>query len=326
MAALYQWQLPCLICGDAVEFHCNTCGDILCAKCRNNHLKSGASKNHKVVPYADRVEPRASSDCSAHPGNQYHAWCQRCLKEVCNECIFSVEHRGHTFQKLGEIVGERRKELQGELSKNEIIIKKWTEFLEVVKVKEKQHQDQVRQLEIFMSKRTSELLSCIKQIEEMNRTTLRSISKQGQQSLIDHKRKAEDALKILGKRAAILDDKLRSSDTKNLMARYDSYISPNLTNIPVVNLPDCKFTSGRLDQEALVEMYGQVGTRVEQSKTKVQVTKTPIKSKTGANTQATMKSLDLANLASVISAPDFRGRPPSKTVAFYSRPKRSASK
>ena len=101
----------CNICeATAAKFNCNTCGDALCATCKGYHLKSKGTKHHKIVPYAEKLNPKylAALLCPNHktPGPKF--WCNTCELPICDSCITSNEHQGHQYSDITTTLSERR--------------------------------------------------------------------------------------------------------------------------------------------------------------------------------------------------------------------------
>ena len=101
----------CNICeAAAAKFNCNTCGDALCATCKVHHLKSKGTKHHKVVPYAEKLNPKYLAEllCPKHKTHSPKFWCNTCDIPICDSCIISPEHKGHEFSDITATLSEKR--------------------------------------------------------------------------------------------------------------------------------------------------------------------------------------------------------------------------
>ncbi|XP_065942766.1 protein wech-like [Magallana gigas] len=89
-------------CENNCQFYCNPCHKQLCEQCSNEHKKSPATKNHKVVPYRQRIRKLPVEKCKDHPTKDIDMICENCQVAVCSKCSIK-DHRGHTFDDLETI-------------------------------------------------------------------------------------------------------------------------------------------------------------------------------------------------------------------------------
>lgn len=77
------------------DLHCDLCEINLCQSCVKDHLLD-KSKGHQVVSFKQRRSTFKRQICQKHStqGSQY---CELCDRLLCEECISSGEHQGHTF-------------------------------------------------------------------------------------------------------------------------------------------------------------------------------------------------------------------------------------
>ena len=124
--------VPCDICDSpAAKFHCNTCGDALCATCKERHLKSKGTKTHVIVPYAKKLDPKylAGLLCNTHNTNAPEYWCDTCSKPICGSCITN-EHKGHQFSNITAILSEKRDAMLEEMKTlRDKTVSEWAEVL-----------------------------------------------------------------------------------------------------------------------------------------------------------------------------------------------------
>ena len=116
-APIYNKAVTCL-CDNLAEYHCNTCGDTLCSKCKATHERSKATSHHSIVEYGERLRPEYISStvsCPDHKGKECNFWCEKCSKAACMNCV-TTTHQSHTFISLDAILKEKTTMLQGQLS------------------------------------------------------------------------------------------------------------------------------------------------------------------------------------------------------------------
>ena len=137
MASDLMSSVPCSQCHDpAAKFHCNTCGIAFCPKCKTHHLKSRGSRDHDIVLYADKLNPKylAGLLCDTHNTHGPQYWCDTCGVPICTLCINNQltnrlfrtigglccscivkNHTGHQFRNITVALSEKRDAMLEEL-------------------------------------------------------------------------------------------------------------------------------------------------------------------------------------------------------------------
>ena len=126
--ATFNWLITCG-CNNPIEYHCNTCGENLCSRCKEAHLQN--NRHHSITEYANKLMPGSlsSPSCHEHNGKECICWCQRCGKTVCIDCM-TTSHIGHEFAKLETVLQEKRASMQKELNNLESnILKEWQDLM-----------------------------------------------------------------------------------------------------------------------------------------------------------------------------------------------------
>ena len=128
--------MPCDICDETTaKNHCHTCGDALCPTCKSHHLKSRGTRNHEIVPYAQKLGPKylAGLVCHTHNTEGPEYWCDTCDVPICVPCI-TKEHKGHDISNITAVLSERRDGLLEEIKtlRNKTVCE-WEESLEKAK-------------------------------------------------------------------------------------------------------------------------------------------------------------------------------------------------
>ncbi|XP_062570711.1 E3 ubiquitin-protein ligase TRIM36-like [Saccostrea cucullata] len=89
--------LLCDLCQtNALQSHCEFCGDNLCVLCVGKHLSLPFSK-HSVVPYS-YIASSLDLDyenCLIHTQKHCELYCEKCDTPICSTCISSGKHKEH---------------------------------------------------------------------------------------------------------------------------------------------------------------------------------------------------------------------------------------
>ena len=136
------FKLTCAKCGKEEIKHprfCYECLSVYCSKCCNSHTpritgneesnKSGSLAGHKTI----HVE-KLDFYCINHQEENYMAYCQQCLMNICNQCLKEGTHKFHSVElysvlqldkKSKEQVKKGIKKIEKKIEKNNNLIKKF---------------------------------------------------------------------------------------------------------------------------------------------------------------------------------------------------------
>lgn len=115
--------LTCEHCesGDPAVSRCTTCCVFMCEFCVTAHKRISATKDHKILSMEEVKQHgskalRKSAFCSKHSEETLKLFCLLCQKTICRDCTI-VDHRGHDFKFVAEIVREEKTVIQRVLQK-----------------------------------------------------------------------------------------------------------------------------------------------------------------------------------------------------------------
>uniref|UniRef100_K1QS57 Tripartite motif-containing protein 2 n=1 Tax=Magallana gigas TaxID=29159 RepID=K1QS57_MAGGI len=117
MDPLYSLQdlVRCILCETSeATMYCQICHIHLCKDCVEKHL-SVFSKNHNVVPFKHYLSTLSYPKCRKHPTKQCELHCEQCDISICEQCISSNEHLGHTQVEILKKIKSNKEVLQREL-------------------------------------------------------------------------------------------------------------------------------------------------------------------------------------------------------------------
>ena len=261
MADLQQWNVVCTICESPVEFHCNTCGDRLCSKCKAIHLKSGASKHHSIVPYMEGLAPskQMKITCSQHKGNQSEFWCKTCDKAICSTCVMSSAHVGHTFGSIADKVQEKKTLMTKELERRSATLVAWKGRLEDAKKLTLGYAKGVEVLDEQLNLGAEQLHLEVKKILSSSRQQLDNFK--SSDLVVLQSQESNLTLGINGIQEGIkeIEDQLRSDDITKILYYLDNDQEQSPPDLTIVPLPD--FKSGLSNVEGLSEIFGRLSAR-----------------------------------------------------------------
>lgn len=105
--------------GLCVTSHCQVCNELLCANCTRAHQRVRLTKDHEIVPLANRElstqeasfrQPRTEY-CATHESEVLILYCDTCFTPVCRECTLKL-HRDHSFIYLQDAVANNASSLR----------------------------------------------------------------------------------------------------------------------------------------------------------------------------------------------------------------------
>ena len=139
---IQNFKLVCTKCGKEEIKHprfCYECMAVYCSKCCNSHTprltgneesnKSASLVGHKTI----HVE-KLDFYCVNHQTENYIAYCQQCLMNICSQCIKEGTHKFHSVdlysvlqldKKSKETVKKGIKKIEKKIEKNNNLIKKF---------------------------------------------------------------------------------------------------------------------------------------------------------------------------------------------------------
>ena len=249
--------VQCNICEAAVaKFHCNTCGDTLCATCKVHHLKSKGSKHHKIVPYAEKLNPKhlAGLICPKHQANAPKFWCDKCGVPICDTCITN-EHKGHPFSDITDLLAQTRDEMLAEMKT--LRDKNFGEWEAVLKQAKKTTADYLCDIDEVSKELVARAKSMHEQVEAIlaeSQQTLQKIKESGLEKLKSQEEYLDKKLRQLKVDVARYEDQLTHGDPNALIQfKQSDQSTPSLeTATPPV------FQKGQNDIKAVQTMFGQL--------------------------------------------------------------------
>ena len=261
MASPLLKPVPCDICENAAaKFHCNTCGDALCPTCKSHHLKSRGTRNHDIVPYAQKLSPKylAGLFCHTHKANTPEYWCDTCGVPICGPCI-TKEHRGHQFSNITTVLSERRDALLEEMKT--LRDKKVREWENVLKEAQKITVDYTGNTDMIdkeLVERAKEMHAQVDAILSKSKQILAQIKAVNLTKLQDQEKYISDRLKQLKEDVARYEDQLKYADPSALLqykqgTAQDEVKPPSLETAPVP-----VFAKGKNDVSSMEKMFGQL--------------------------------------------------------------------
>ncbi|XP_052692500.1 uncharacterized protein LOC128170770 [Crassostrea angulata] len=122
--------IHCDLCNEPnPPLHCEECQCNVCLACVGKHL-SDLSKDHKVVPYQKQGSIPKYIKCQSHASERCELHCQRCDLPVCNTCLLSNAHKGHTLTELMEVIRSKKEVIEKDFEEiQQIIYPKYEEIL-----------------------------------------------------------------------------------------------------------------------------------------------------------------------------------------------------
>ena len=258
--ASYNKAIMCLCHGPA-EYHCNTCGDTLCANCKKTHLKSRATGHHSVVDYAAKVMPCnvPSPLCSTHQETECTYWCEECGKAACFKCVTST-HQNHKLAELDFILKGKRDVVQKQL---EILesksLKEIDALLKHTQQTTKEYLEGVNRTDVVLDLRATVFHQKVDVILQQSKNQLQDLKATGLAILDGHEKEITDILWEIKENIKECEDTLRNGDMERLM-RYEVSQDKERSDLPDIQrvLPPI-FTPGKID-EAFTKMFGSLTT------------------------------------------------------------------
>ena len=257
----------CNICeAAAAKFHCNTCGDALCATCKVHHLKSKGSRNHKVVPYAEKLNPKylAALLCPKHQTHDPKFWCNTCNLPICDSCIISNEHEAHKFSDITAILSERRDTMLTEMKTlRDQTVGELEGVLQQAKAMTTGYQSNIDSIDKELVARAKEMHKQVDNILETSQKTLQQIKEAGLAKLQQQEKYLEDKLRQMKEDVERYENQLRDADPNALLQfQQGQGQSTNKTRPPALEMSSPPvFTKGQIDTDAMKNMFGQLSTQ-----------------------------------------------------------------
>ena len=258
-APLYNKAVTCL-CDNPAEYHCNTCGDILCSKCRVIHQKSRATCHHSVVPYAERLRPAhlSSLSCPDHQGKQSTFWCKKCSKATCIDCV-TTTHQGHILITLEAILKEKTALLQSELaSLEDNDRKKWEALTTEAKQMTADFLDQVNRVGEELDARAKEFHAKVDEIFKASKKQLEDMKNTSVAALLQQEKMVSDGLEKVKQTIKGCEDKLRNGSKESLLQYEDTQERKKVTLPRITPVMSPILTPSQIDNQSLIEMFGKL--------------------------------------------------------------------
>ena len=266
MASDLMNPVQCHICEKAAaKFNCNTCGDALCATCKAYHIKSKGTRDHKIVPYAEKLNPKyiAQLFCSTHHNHAPKFWCHTCNVPICEACA-TKEHRGHKCTNIIAVLTEKRDEMVDEMKMiRDTTMGEWKEVLKQAQNITAGYLTDINKTEKDLVTRAQKMHKEVDAILLSSQQTLKQMKESGLGKLQDQEKYIGDRLKQLKDDVQRYEDQLRDADSHALLQfeqgtkqSKDKQKPPTLVTAPFPVL-----TQGQNDNKAMQDIFGQLSTQ-----------------------------------------------------------------
>ena len=302
-APIYNKAITCL-CDNPAEYHCNTCGDTLCSKCKAIHQKSKATSHHSIVLYGERLRPEhlSSLSCPDHNGKECVHWCEKCGKAACMDCVTST-HYGHKMKKLEVILKEKTTMLQRELAGLENNkLKEWKDLAAEAKQITADYLNQVNGVGKELDTQAKKFHAKVDEIFQASKKQLEDMKKANLSTLHQQEKMASNGLEKVKQEIKECENKLRNGSVESLLHYEDKEEGEKATLPKIFPVMTPTFFPSLIDSESLTKMFGKL-TEHQASEAKL---------KTGATSQDTLTSTDQDNATLLQGATPKRGASDSK--------------
>ena len=265
MASDVMNPVQCNICEDAVaKFHCNTCGDTLCATCKAHHLKSKGTKHHKIVPYAEKLNPKhlAGLLCPKHQANAPKFWCDKCDVPICNSCITN-EHKGHPFSDITVLLAQRRDEMLVEMKTlRDKSVGEWEGVLKQTKKTTADFLDGIDKVSKELVARAKAMHEQVETILAESQRTLQNIKESVLTKLRHQDEYLDKKLRELKEDVASYQEQLTHGDPNALIQFKPDSSQSKMTPPSLETASPPVFLKGQNDTKVMLNMFGQLSAQV----------------------------------------------------------------
>ena len=252
----------CNICEKAAaKFHCNNCGDGLCPICKAQHLKNRSTQHHKIVPYAEKLNPKylAGLLCPKHQTHSPKFWCKTCSVQICDSCIVTNDHGGHQFGDITAILSEKRDSMLSEMKMlRGTKVGEWEEELQRAKGITTDFLDSIDKMEKKLVSRANEMHREVENVLSKSQRDLQKIKSDGLAKLRSQEKYLGDRLRQLKADVQQYENQLRDADPNALIQfKQSTSHCKDETKPPALEKPSTPvFAMGQNDTDAMQEIFG----------------------------------------------------------------------
>ncbi|KAK3083124.1 hypothetical protein FSP39_014640 [Pinctada imbricata] len=260
--------VKCEGCKKEAEFYCNTCGSKYCQTCKVGHLRSRISKDHKIIPFSEKIGEMAINyrarlaGCLVHPGTPFERCCKQCLVPVCAECIMG-EHATHPIAKISSVYETQRDLLVAEADEiKERIIPNIEYFLGTVTGGAARLRAEVQKIRLELRNFADKLKDAVTKVLDENLQFIDEMADDDFGKLKDREGMLFEILKQLKKIVGTYDEIVESGDAVSLLMymKNDKPDFDNIRRIPEIKIPAIpEYRQGNVDVHSLQHQFGKIG-------------------------------------------------------------------
>ena len=245
----------------AAKFHCNTCGDALCATCKENHLASKGTRHHVIVSYAKKLDPKylIGLICHTHNTSDPELWCDTCGVPICFTCI-TEKHRGHEVSKITSVLSQKRDAMLEEVkSFRDKTVEKWSEVLQQAQNITSNYQAKIDEIDKDLQTRAQEMHRQVDAILSHSQRALQQMKISGLDKLQKQEKYIGDRLQQLREDVTKYEDQLTGAD-QNAVLQFKPGKIPCKEEPPsleaAASIP--AFAKGENDAYAMQKIFGEL--------------------------------------------------------------------
>ena len=262
MATAAPCSVPCQICSNpTATYHCNTCGDVLCDICKAGHLRSNATKNHHLVPFAEKLDPNMIAGISCHT-HQFTAefWCDEDGVQICKSCV-TEEHKGHQISDIETKLSEQREKMEGEISVLHNVTKpKWEDALKQARGITACYRDDINKIDKELKSSAGKIHMQVDSILDKRRRSLQKMTASNLNKLQEQEKNLAEGLQTMEDDIQRYKDERTEGDPNILLQFTPGSIQNEGQEPPPILDKDSTllFHEGQCDIQALEAMVGQM--------------------------------------------------------------------
>lgn len=251
-----QEAMQCDLCNSPQPpLHCVPCQVNLCKTCVGDHL-TDLLLDHKVVPFQNRGTFSRNLQCQNHPKKQCELHCKKCDIPVCNTCLLSNSHKGHTLLESLEVIKSKKEVIRKDYETiQNFNCPKYEDIVIEYKDEKSKVETCYSNLSSMVTKHGDIWRREINKIVHNLQTKIEKMKKEHISFL--HNQEDEIKSKIADINQSIFDLKeIIETDDLFLTATYKSRIAVFKNFPPKPSFPS--FTAKKIDSEQLSQQFGSL--------------------------------------------------------------------
>ncbi|KAJ8298788.1 hypothetical protein KUTeg_022848 [Tegillarca granosa] len=262
----------CELCDiNNTSYKCLNCDEMMCKTCMKIHLKSKATKDHKMASLQsaeiDENRDLTEKKCSSHTKEDLTMFCNTCDYPICRECVTSGTHLNHSMVKVEEVIDIKQKQLSRIIRQTNKKSKKYQDVIKIITQNKSEFSLSIAKQIKEVKSRNKELKQKLDKIESNYIQELQNKDKENNKAMTELEQRLQGEMSDMNHLIQQCQHKQKDGNIE--MVKFVTDVRQKVDKYQSCDIPDPvsppKLITRSVDAQELEDLFGQLGMMTAQT-------------------------------------------------------------